>query len=186
MAAKVTALVLTVATGLTLLVVGFFTHHGVVAQTSSLPATVVIPADAPRSLTVAVERQSLLTTARVRLVSIHCTGEGVTAQRAERLPVIRGRMPQIREELALESGERTIQCVEIDPPAGAAGLPASPFEESEDSIVLMNIGFMSPKYPISAFGVAILGVVLMVAIARFGQRTPRRQSKNGSTDTANR
>lgn len=143
--------------------VGFFAPR-VVAETNELPAEVTVGADAPRVLRVSVLRSSLSTNDRVRLVSVDCTGEGVTARRTEKLPLVKGRGSQTRQELTLKDGRRTIRCVETEPPDGAAGVPPSPFVSASDAVLFTDVRAVAPKYLVMA-GISLLAGALFAALA---------------------
>lgn len=145
--------------------VGFFAPR-VVAETNELPAEVTVAADAPRVLRVAVRRSSLSTNDRVRLVSVHCTGEGVSARRTEKLPLVKGRTPQTRQDLTLQDGRRTIRCIETEPPDGAAGVPSSPFVSASDSLLFTDVRAVAPKYLVMAGTSLLAGAACAVLAVR--------------------
>lgn len=150
--------------------VGLLAHEKVVAESRHLPAQIEVRASAPRELGVAVQRTPLSINDRVRLASVDCYGDGVRARRTEKLPLAKGRRAQYRLAILLEEGARTIHCTEAEPPAGATGLPESPFANSTDSLLLVDPGAIDAKYPVIAGLCMALATVLAMLPERLGRR----------------
>ena len=124
---------------------------------TSVPATFVIPADAPRQLTV-FTRRSGMEIDRLSAPWVKCSGEG--AEVTDLPHTVNVLSSGKRQLLTLEPGQVTVVCEGIEPPAGTVERTAF-FRDGYDKIYVVGDHHSPLPWLIAGAVVAIVGVLTL-------------------------